>query len=131
MLHLAEARSDRRLLLWAHYSLGFYLQAQGDLQAARLHLEQSIALYEPEKAGSYGYVQDPGATALGMLGHVLHSLGYPDQALECADKAMTLARCLAQPYTLAWVLGSSSGVLLRRGEYRAAEELSEERLILC
>jgi class 3 adenylate cyclase/tetratricopeptide (TPR) repeat protein len=130
MLRLAETIADSRLLLWAHYSIGFNLNAQGDFQSARLHLEQSIALYEPQKSGSYGFVQDPGPTAMGMLAHVLHTVGYPDQALKCGERALTMARSLAHPYTLAWVL--DSGLLhLRRGDYRMAEEWAAETIALC
>jgi len=131
MLRLAETISDSRLLLWSHYSIGFNLQAQGDLQSARLHLEQSIALYEPQRSGSYGYVQNPGPTALGMLAHVLYTLGYPDQALKCDERALTMARGLAHPYTLAWVLGSMVELLLKRGDYCMAEHLAEEGIALC
>jgi tetratricopeptide (TPR) repeat protein len=131
MLRLAETISDSRLLLWSHYAIGFNLQAQGDFQSARLHLEQSIALYEPQRSGSYGFVQNPGPTALGMLADVLHTVGYPDQALKCDERALTMARGLVHPYTLAWVLRSVVELLLRRGDYRMAEELAAETIALC
>ena len=131
MLLLAETASDKRLLVWAHYLIGINSHGEGDPQSARWHLEQSGALYEPERSKSYGFVQDPGATGLGLLGHVLHSLGYPDQALECAKKALAMARGLSYPYTLAWVLGSVNGLLLRRGDYGEAKVLSEESFVFC
>ena len=131
MLRLAEAISDNRLLLWSHYSIGFNSNGQGDFQAARLHLEQSIALYEPQKSGSYGFVQNPGPTALGMLAHVLHTLGYPDQALKCDERALTMARGLEHPYTLSWVLRNVVELFLRRGDYRMAEELAAEVIAVC
>jgi class 3 adenylate cyclase/tetratricopeptide (TPR) repeat protein len=131
LLRLAETISDNILLLWSHYSIGFNSNAQGDFQSARLHLEQSIALYEPQKSGSYGFVQNPGPTALGMLAHVLHTVGYPDQALKCEERALNMARGLAHPYTLAWVLGSVVELLLRRGDNRKAKELAAEGIALC
>jgi tetratricopeptide (TPR) repeat protein len=81
MLRLAEIGRDRVLLLWGHYALGFTLASQGVLKSARDHLERSIALYDVRKGGSYGFVQDPGPTAMALLSHVVYSLGYPDQAL--------------------------------------------------
>jgi tetratricopeptide (TPR) repeat protein len=66
-----------------------------------------------------------------MLAQVLYSLGYPDQALRRVEEALAMARVLGHPYTLAWVLGSMIGVLLRRGDYREAKELAEERVAFC
>jgi tetratricopeptide (TPR) repeat protein len=131
MLRLAETTSDSRLLLWSHYSIGFNLRAQGDFQSARLHLEQSIALYELQGSGSHDFVQNPGPTALGVLAHVLYNIGYPDQALKCDERALTMARGLAHPYTLAWVLRNVVELFLWRGDYRMAEELSAEVIALC
>jgi len=131
MLSLAERIGDARLQLWAHYAIGFTLQAQGNLQSARLHLEQSMALYQPDKSGEYGGVQNPGATGLGMLAHVLYALGYADQALCRAEEALAMARALAHPFTLAWVLGSMAAIFNRRGDYREAEKFANERIDLC
>jgi class 3 adenylate cyclase/tetratricopeptide (TPR) repeat protein len=67
MLRLAESRRDPVLLLWGNYALGFTLASQGALKAARGHLDQSIAYYDARKGGTYGFVQDPGPTALGAV----------------------------------------------------------------
>jgi class 3 adenylate cyclase/tetratricopeptide (TPR) repeat protein len=131
MLAIAERAGHRRWLLWAHYTLGFNFQAQGDFPSSRFHLERSAALYEPDKSEAYGWVQNPGPTALGMLAHVLCSLGYPDQGLRRAEEAVAMARALHHPYSLAWVLGSIVGVLLRRGDYSKAKEFAKERISLC
>ncbi len=131
MLVLAERLGDSHLLLWAHYSIGFNLQAQGEYRSARFHLEQSLALYQPQKSEAYGWVQNPGPTGLGLLAHVVYTLGYPDQALRRAREALAMARAQGHSYTLAWVLGSIIGVLLRRGDYPEAKELAEERIALC
>ena len=67
MLRIAEATRKPQLLLWAHYASGFVLQDQGELRLAREHLEQSCDLYDRSRAGSYGFVQDPGPTARLLL----------------------------------------------------------------
>jgi class 3 adenylate cyclase/tetratricopeptide (TPR) repeat protein len=130
MLRLAESRGDPVLLLWGHYALGFTLASQGAFKAARGHLEQSIALYDARKGGTYGFVQDPGPTALALLSHVVHSLGYPDQALKKMQQAVALARSLSHPFTLAWVLGLAGELNWIRGEKSAARGLWEERVAL-
>jgi tetratricopeptide (TPR) repeat protein len=131
MLRMAQTQRNPVMLLWGHYSLGFTLSYQGQLRSARDHLERSLALYDTKKGGTYGFVQDPGPTAMALLSHVIHSLGYPDQALEKIRKALTLARDLSHPFTLAWVLGSAGELYWRRGEKLTAQELMEERLTLC
>jgi predicted ATPase len=47
MLDLAERQQDRACLLEAHWALGGSFFCFGDLAAARIHLEQSIAMYDP------------------------------------------------------------------------------------
>ena len=131
MLHLTESRRDPVLLLWGHYALGFTLASQGALKTARGHLELSVALYDVQKGGTYGFVQDPGPTALALLSHVVHSLGYPEQALEKMRHAVAMARNLSHPFTLAWVLRSAGTLYWRRGEKLAAQGLWEETSTLC
>jgi tetratricopeptide (TPR) repeat protein len=131
MLNLAETQRDPVSLLWGHYVLGFTLASQGVLKLARGHLEQSLTLYDARKGGTYGFVQDPGPTALAGLSHVVHSLGYPDQALKKMKQAVALARSLSHPFTLAWVLGTAGVLKWRRGEILAAQGLWEEWIALC
>jgi class 3 adenylate cyclase/tetratricopeptide (TPR) repeat protein len=126
MLRIAAARHDPALLLWAHYALGFTLSSLGKLKSARNHLERSIALYEPHRAGSYGYVQDPGPTALAMLSQVVYALGYPEQALNQIQRALALARTLSHPFTLAWVLGFAGDLFWKRREKSKAQECWNE-----
>jgi class 3 adenylate cyclase/tetratricopeptide (TPR) repeat protein len=131
MLRLAESRRDPVLTLWAHYAFGFNLAAHGRLKAARHHLERSIALYEPRRGGTYGFVQDPGPTAMAMLAHRICQLGYPDQASERMRQAITLARNLSHPYTLVRVLGGAAALDWKRGDKSTARELWEEQATLC
>jgi tetratricopeptide (TPR) repeat protein len=127
MLRLAETWRDRSSLLWAHYFLGFTLASQGKLRIARDHLQQCIALYDPNKGGSYRYVQEPGPTAMAMLSRVVYQLGYPDEARKKVQEALSLARTLSRPYSLAWVLGHAGWLYWERGEKSAAQECWKER----
>jgi tetratricopeptide (TPR) repeat protein len=129
MVHLAQTKPDPVSLLWAHYTLGVVLWAQGELVSARAQLGQSLAFYDFERSQSYGFVQDPGATGLARLAHVLWSLGYPDEALRKSDEAVALARKLSHPYSLAWVLGEAAAIHWMRGE--SAEHLQTQRIALA
>jgi predicted ATPase len=131
LLRLAQNVRDSGLLLWAHLALGNNLVLQGEVVAARAHLEQGIALYDPDKHNSRGYVLDPGVSGLHVLAQVLLVLGYPDQALKRSHEALALARKLAHPFSLARTLTSTAGVHLMRGEYQAAQELNEAGIALA
>jgi class 3 adenylate cyclase/tetratricopeptide (TPR) repeat protein len=131
MLSLAERQQERFLLLWAHYCLGQNLSLRGQLVTGRAHTEQSLALYDFEQPREYGYVLDPGATALARLAHILHLLGYPDRALETSRKALAHARKLSQPFTLGSVLDFVAYTHAQRGDFEEAEALWTEQVGLC
>jgi predicted ATPase len=131
MLRLAKSKRQPLLLLWAHYCLGHTLSLWGELEAGRVHTEQSLALYDFTQPREYGFIQDPGATGLARLAHLLYLLGYPDQALGKSLKALAHARKLSGPFTLAWVLGSVGEIHARRGEFEHAETLWAEQVVLC
>jgi tetratricopeptide (TPR) repeat protein len=107
--------------VWANYLLGHILAIEGELILARVHLEQTVALYNPEQHSRYGSVQDPGVTSRGPLAHVLYS----------SMEGLSLARALSHPYSVAVALGYSAAIHRRRGEIRAALQLEDEKIALC
>ena len=57
--------------------------------SARAHLEQAIALYDPQQHRSlaFTYGEQAGVPTRGFAAHTLWYLGYPDQALEHFHRA--------------------------------------------
>jgi DNA-binding NtrC family response regulator/predicted ATPase/class 3 adenylate cyclase len=106
LLGLAQRLQDPTLLLVAHRVLGTALFCLGELTLAYLHLEKSFALYDRRLHGSLAvlYGQDRGVSCLRYLARILWLLGYPDQALQRIQEALTLARTLAHPQSLAEAL---------------------------
>src|SRR5262249_33379731 len=106
LLSLAQRVQDPALRLEAHRALGATLFHLGELAPAREHLEQALALYDfhQHRAHAFLYGQDPGVFGLSYAAWVLWSLGYPDQALQRSHEALTLARELTHPYSLASAL---------------------------
>jgi tetratricopeptide (TPR) repeat protein len=131
MLRIAQQSNSSLLLLWAHYASGCLFIQKGEWLSARDHLTHCLALYDRKLAGSYGFVQDPGPTALVTLAHAVCSLGYPDLALKHTFEALELARQISQPFTLAWVLVYGGELLMRRGDKNAASVLWQESIDLC
>ena len=74
--------------------MGHTLFWLGELASARAHLEQGIALYDPQQHRSLAFLyraRAPGCAARPMLAWTLWMLGYPDQALQRSHEALTLA----------------------------------------
>jgi class 3 adenylate cyclase/predicted ATPase len=132
LLQLAESVQDLDLLLEAHYTLGVPLYLMGEFALARSHVEQGIALYDPQKHRSHAFLygQDPGVGCRSVDATTLWCLGYPDQALQKNYESISLARELSHPHSLAFALIYSSVHLLRR-EARMVQVQAEVGIALA
>jgi adenylate cyclase len=133
-LSLAQRLDDSALLLSAHQALGvswFYL---GQLSQAHAHLEQGMRLYDPQQhhalAFRHGNV-DPGVACLAYAGWTLWVQGYPDQALERANEALTLAQNLEHPFTLARGLYHTTLQHQLRREWQVVYEHAETAITVA
>jgi predicted ATPase len=134
LLHLAENMRDPALLLEPHRTLGVVLFHLGELIAARAHLQQSIALYDPQTHQpdhSPLSGQDPKVTGLSYAAWALWFLGYPDQALKRSHEALTLAQELHHPLSLAYALVLAATLHQYRWEGQQTHEHAEAAIILC
>jgi len=131
---IAEQAQDAALLLEAHRSLGSTLLWQGEFPLARAHLEQAMTCYDPQLHHSltlrYGGA-DPGVACLCEVARVLWFLGYPDQALQRSQEALTLAQTLSDPFSLGYALVFAAGLHQLRREGRATQQRAEEGIALA
>jgi predicted ATPase len=133
LLGLAQRVQDPALLLEAHLYLGQSLFYLGELIAARMHLQQSIALYDPRQHHSNAVIcsgSDPGVNGLCNEALALWSLGYPDQALKRSHAGLTLAQELSHPASLAVALAFAALLHQLRGEIQATQRQTEEMIAL-
>ncbi len=116
--------NDPELLIEAHYLQGNTLEWTGEFSAALDHLEKGIALYESRRvrAHPFLYGNDPGIACQVHAMQVLWLLGYPDQALDRARKAATIAQTLSHANSVAYALIGMAQVHHLRREWPAAEE---------
>jgi hypothetical protein len=100
---------------------------------AQAHLEQAFAFYNPEHYRDLVYQvgQDPGLAALGFAAETLWYRGYPDQAVEQARHALSLAQALAHPFSLGSTLNAVAFVHLFRREGQDAQVYAEASLTLA
>ena len=135
MLRIAQKRQGPDFLLDAHRFMGHGLFHLGEFQTARRHLEVARATqasqspHTPRLLSSGG--QDPLMYALAFLAYTLWLVGYPDQAVVCAEEAVLLAQRLEHPANLIFALYYT--VLLHRwnGNQRLTQEYTEVSLSLA
>ncbi|MBI3301025.1 MAG: AAA family ATPase, partial [Deltaproteobacteria bacterium] len=130
LLRLAQSVQAPVLLLWAHWALGATLYFLGELAPAREHLEQSVALYDPQRHRSYGFVQDPGVGCLSYMAQVLWLLGYPDLALKRTHEALALAQRLSHPHILAYAFSFAALIHHYRRERQLTQQCGEALITL-
>jgi class 3 adenylate cyclase/predicted ATPase len=132
LLHLGESLQDPVVLVEGHLALGIFLWTLGELAEARAHLEQGIALYDPQQHRSlaFRHGRDPGVTSRYVAALVLWQLGYPSQALQRSHEAIALARELSHAYSLVLALNMAADLHQRRGERQAAQERAEAVIAL-
>ena len=125
--NLAQRGQDPTLRLEAHFALGVSLFWLGEVVAARAHLEQGIALYDPQehRALAFRVGIDLAVWCLSHAAQALWLLGYPDQALGRNHAALTLAQELSHPPSLAAVLFHVAFIHCYRREAHATQEQAE------
>jgi len=130
---LAQRVHDPTLLLEAHFALGVSLLWLGEVVPARTHLEQGIALYDPQEhralAPRAGI--DLAVWCLSHAAQALWALGYPDQALRRNREALILAQGLSHPPSLAAVLFYVAYIHAYRRETQVAQEQAEAAMALA
>ncbi|MEJ2598763.1 MAG: BTAD domain-containing putative transcriptional regulator [Anaerolineales bacterium] len=129
-LSLALGTKNPLLVLLCRWYLGFILFGLGEYRSAHEQLEQVIAVYEPpQHHQSLVFLRgsDAGLGALAYDACCLWCLGYPEQALKLSQKALTLARELGHPFSLADVL-CFAGCLFNsmRGDGKRLKKYADE-----
>ena len=131
-LTLAQSLQDPSFLLEAHHALWDTLVWRGEVVSARAHMEQGAALYDPQKHRSHAlpYEEDPEVCRLAVEALALWYLGYPNQALGSIRNALTLAREISHPYSLAMALALPVWVHQCRRETQLSQECAEAAITL-
>ena len=106
-LALAEKSNEPLLLLLCHWYLGFIDFCFGDHVNALKHLRCALDIYDPDQYHHplvYLRGSDAGLGTMAYEACCLWCLGYPDQALKRSEEALSMARELGHPFSLADVL---------------------------
>jgi len=133
LLDLARQEQERVLVVVAHRALGTATFWLGQLTTARQHLEEALAVYQPQddRAQAAMHGEDPGISCRVYLARVLWMLGYPDQAVTRAHEAVALAKELGDPFSLAYAQSGAAFLYQLRRENRVAQEWAEVAITVC
>ena len=132
-LALAEKQQDSAFIVAGCRLMVNATYWRGQFVAAHECCERAMNTgYNPldHRAFALAYGFDPFMTCLGVGAWALWYLGYPDQALHRSQLALLLARELAHPYALAWMLNAASWVHFYRREGQIAVALADEAIAL-
>src|SRR5262249_25939837 len=115
----------------AHLSLGMTEYNLGEFTSARTHLEQGLALYDPQMHARYtSTTADPRVVALSFASLALCYLGYPDQGLQKSQELLALATDLSHPFSLAFASHYIAECHLLCREEQLARERAEAMITL-
>jgi predicted ATPase len=131
-LRLAQDLEESALLLGAYQDLGFFSLWPGEWGAARGHFERAMTFYDSRQHRSYVtlYEADLGVWALSEAALALWCLGYPDQALQKSNEALTLVQKLAHQNTLGWALECAAWLHQYRREPQETQVRAEAAIAL-
>ena len=133
-LHLAQRANDPALFVGAHQALGATCESLGQFVAARAHLEQGIALYDPQQHRALGvlYGHDTGVACLVHAGldAVDARLSGPGPGTQPRGAHPGRgAVAPVQPAVSPWLL--RSGSITAVGRRQAVQERAEAALTLA
>jgi predicted ATPase/class 3 adenylate cyclase len=134
LFRIAERVNDTAFSLQAHHAAWGTATFLGELTAAHDHVQQGLALYNPEEHRAHALLyggHDPGVCGYALGGLSLWLLGYPDQAMRHARKAVTLAESLDNAPSLAHALAFSALCHQLRRDPAAVRDCSERLVHLA
>ncbi|WP_159716382.1 ATP-binding protein [Geminicoccus flavidas] len=103
LLRQGTDRNDPQAILIGHRSVGVNEFHLGELQSARHHLEQILALYEQGLSSIFGFFADARVVSLSYLSLALLVSGHPDQARTRVREGLYNAQELSHPGSVAYV----------------------------
>ncbi|HSF24671.1 MAG TPA: AAA family ATPase [Blastocatellia bacterium] len=121
-LRLAERLPYPGLAMRGHWAMEITFMHLGEFALSIEHYEKALSLYDPERHrdDSFRYAQNPGVAMRCFAAWARWFLGEPNQALDRIQEALTLARELSEPHSLAPAFFFAAILYQLRGDERMA-----------
>jgi len=133
LLGLAQRLGADDLVLEGHHAKWSTSLWCGELAAADMHSQKGISRYDCTRHHALAFTfsgHDPGVCAHGVRAINMALLGFPQQAMKLGAEAVTLARSLSHPYSLALAMWHCAIVLQVGRQRRSCRDLATELLEL-
>jgi predicted ATPase len=117
MLAMGREAGREAWIAEGHFYLGFTRMMLGELDLARVDLEDAARSHEPSKRSEQVFEaqNDPVVSALAYLAALLWTQGHSRQAFEASERSLELARAVGGPVTLALAWGMRCALLVVSG----------------
>ena len=124
LLDLADAQDSQTWRVDGHLMLGTGLAFTGELEEGLEHLEKGITCFESQRHGSQRFQVGPNSGIASYTTTALISwlCGFPDRAVEHAQRAVTNATEMRAPFSMAYALYHTGFLHLLRQEPEAMRE---------
>jgi predicted ATPase len=133
LLRLAQRLGADDLVLEGHHAMWGTLLWCGDFAAAGEHSQKGISQYDCARHHALAFTfsgHDPGVCAHGIRAINMALLGFPQKAMKLGAEAVTLARSLSHPYSLAIAMWHCAVVLHVGRQRQNCRDLASELLQL-
>jgi predicted ATPase len=132
-LAIAQRTLDPVQLSQAHTMLAHTECLSGHFSSAKAHVDEVETVYKRSQHTAHVQLSglDPGVFSTTVSGWVQWFLGYPDQALERANRAIDLARELGHPQSLEHAFGSAAYALLLCRDIEQVKARAEDALTIA
>jgi predicted ATPase len=127
---MAARGTDPVPQLQARWAVANIVMHQGDFVAAVEQMDACLKAYE-NLTHRPSAVQDPGVMCLCYSAWGLWEMGYPDEALRRAGRAVDLAKATRHSFSMGVAFGFRSTVHHFRGEYDEALEWAKRAIDVC
>jgi tetratricopeptide (TPR) repeat protein len=133
LVRIAPGVSERELEVQAYWALGCCQFYMGEFDRAHASFRRVIDSYDRGKHRSiaFRFGQDPCMSSMVLDSQVLWLLGYSDQSRVMDARAISLARSLKHPFTMAWCLTMLAMEDIEKRDFSRADERLGEGILLC
>jgi class 3 adenylate cyclase/tetratricopeptide (TPR) repeat protein len=130
---VGEQTNDSAVILLGHYLQGCAHCFMGDFSAARDSYNKCHTMDDAAYRAFYATLiaEDPHAGMLGQLAVMLSYLGFFEQARARIKQALSEARQLASPYTLAYVLHMAGWIEWIANSPETVQQYARSQAALC
>jgi tetratricopeptide (TPR) repeat protein len=115
----------------SHFNMGGASKMRGELERARYHFSQAVALYVPGRSLPAFFGLDVRVFSLAWVAHVHWLLGDVEQGLQSAEQSVGWAQAMGHPHNLAVAHAYASLTYHLCGDVSRSQAHGEESATLC